>query len=318
MKKALKWIAIMLVVLVIGLVIAVQLRWDRQFERPLPELTASDDPAVIERGRHLVWGPAHCAGCHGQLDRLEEYERDATVVPLTGGFEFDIPPGIIRVPNLTSDPETGIGKMSDAQIARALRHGVGRDGRTLFPIMPFQHLADDDIVAIISYLRTLPPERHEVAPTELSFLGKALFAFAIEPAGPSEPVAKAMAVSREPSYGEYLAKNVANCYGCHTDRDLKTGEFIGKPFAGGLHFEHRGKTYVPPNITPGADGSKIAAFDADGFIARVRLGTPSAEGSPMPWAAFKTMTDDELHAIWAFLQTVPRVDGDVGPAVLTK
>ena len=71
-----------------------------------------------------------------------------------------------------------------------------------------------------------------------------------------------------------------------------------------------------PNITPGADGSKIAAFDEAGFIARIKMGTPSAPGSPMPWASFSKMTDEQLSALWQYLQTVPRVDGDHGPVLV--
>jgi mono/diheme cytochrome c family protein len=301
------------VVGIVGIVATANMRWDREREAPLPDIHASDDPEVIARGEHLVWGPAHCAGCHGEVDKLEDYEANSQRIPLTGGFVMPIPPGTIRVPNITQDEETGIGKMTDQEIARSLRHGVKRDGRMLFPIMPFANLSDDDLTAIISYLRTIEPVSHEVEPTELTLLGKILFSFVLDPAGPTEDVPKSVEAAPTAEYGRYLAHNVANCNGCHTNRDLATGEFIGEPFGGGLQLEHRGKTYTIPNITPGGEGSKTKGWDEAGFIARIRTGEPSAPGSPMPWAPFSQLDDVELKAIWAYLQTVTPVNADHGP-----
>jgi mono/diheme cytochrome c family protein len=289
-------------------------RWDRQREAPMPDISASEDPAVIARGEYLVWGPGHCAGCHGAAEEILEYEEKAKVVPLTGGFEFYLPPGKIVVPNITQDPETGIGDMSDAQIARSLRHGVGRHGTMLFPIMPFQHVADDDLTAIISYLRTVEPVKQERPNTELSFLGKMLFAYVMEPAGPVKEVQKSVEPSTDADYGQYLVESVANCYGCHTNRDLATGEFFGEPLGGGLELEHRGTLFVIPNITQG-EGSRVKGWTEEGFIARVRTGQPSAPGSPMPWAPLSKASDDDLKAIWAHLSRVDPVDRDTGPSV---
>jgi mono/diheme cytochrome c family protein len=290
------------------------MRYDRAWEAPLPEITASDDPAVVARGEYLVWGPGHCAGCHGAVDRLEEYEADATRIPLTGGFAFEIPPGRIVVPNITSDPQTGIGKMTDGEIARSLRHGVGRNRSMLFPIMPFQHVSDEDLTAIVSYLRTLEPVEQPQEKSDLSLLGKVLFAYVLEPAGPVEPVPEHVEPAPTAEYGAYLVKSVANCYGCHTNRDLATGAFFGEPMAGGLELEHRGQMFVIPNITKGK-GSRLETWDEAGFIARMRTGQPSAPGSPMPWAPMSEATDDDLRAIWAYLQTVAPVDRDTGPSV---
>lgn len=300
---------------VAGVATTVALRWDRQFERPTPEVTRSTDPDVLARGEYLVWGPGHCAGCHGDVDRIEEYEATGERIPLTGGFSIDIAPGSIRPVNLTGCKTTGIGSMTDGEIARALRHSVGRDGRTLFPIMPFTDLAKSDMDAIISYLRALEPVTVERAPTKLSPLGKALMAFAIEPVGPSGPVPESVTPAASAEYGKYLVHSVANCYGCHTDRDLKTGAFIGEPMAGGLHLDHRGTTYVVPNITPGGEGSRIKDMTLESFKMRLRSGAPSAKGSPMPWAPFKSLSDQDLDAIWAYLQSVPKVDKDVGPPI---
>jgi mono/diheme cytochrome c family protein len=115
-------------------------------------------------------------------------------------------------------------------------------------------------------------------------------------------------------YGKYLAQNVANCYGCHTNRDLGTGEFFGEPLAGGLELAHNGKTWAIPNITQG-DGSRTKGWNAEGFVARVRTGKPSSPGSPMPWAPYSKMSDQDLRAIWAYVASVAPVDRDTGPSV---
>jgi len=300
---------------VIGLITTVQLRWSRAHEAPVTGFSASDDPAVIERGRYLVQGPAHCAGCHGAGDQLAHYEETGEEIPLTGGFEIDIDPATLRPPNITPHA-SGIGDMTDEQLARALRYGIARDGRTLFPIMPFANLSDDDIVAIISYLRSLEPEASDVPPTQFKFLGKALLTFAIEPEGPVEPPPASVTPGRTAEYGEYLANSVANCNGCHTDRDLTTGAYIGEPFAGGLKLPHQGKILVVPNITPDGEGSRIKGWDEAAFIARVRTGKGSVPGSPMPWMPFSKMSDDDLAAIYAYLKTVRSVDRDTGPVLI--
>jgi mono/diheme cytochrome c family protein len=297
-----------------GIVTGALMRYDRQREAPMPAIEASDDPAVIERGKYLVWGPGHCAGCHGAIDQLEEYENSATEIPLTGGFAFDIPPGHIVVPNITQDEKTGIGGMSDGEIARALRHGVGRDGTMLFPIMPFRHVADDDLTAIISYLRTVEPVEKQQEPTQLSMLGKILYAYVVEPGGPTEPVPESVTPGPTVEYGKYLGESVANCHGCHTNRDLATGEVIGPKLGGGLELEHRGKVFVIPNITQG-NGSRVNGWEESAFIARVRTGKPSAPGSPMPWAPLSKLSDDDLRALWKYLNSVDPVDNDTGPSL---
>lgn len=302
---------------IVGLLGSSQFLHDKEWDAPLPEIQASSDPEVIKRGEYLVWGPGHCAGCHGAIERLPEYEESATRIPLSGGFTFPLPPGDIVAPNITPDEKTGIGKLSDQQIARALRHGVGHDGRMLFPVMPFQHVADSDLTAIISYVRTLEPVAQERPKTQLSLLGKVLYSFVVEPNGPKQPIPKDVTPGPNAEYGKYLAESVANCVGCHTDRDLGTGEPIGEPYAGGMKLPHNGKEYTIPNITPKGKGSRITEWDEAGFIARVRTAKPSAPGSPMPWAPLASCSDDDLKAIWAYLQTVKSVDNDTGPVLPT-
>ena len=200
----------------------------------MPDIHASTDSAVIARGKYLAFGPAHCAQCHIPDGKFFEVDK-GEVIPLSGGYEFDIDPGKLRAPNHTPDEETGIRKYTDGEIARALRHSVRRDIKVLLPFMPFQDISDDDITAIVSFLRIQPAVKNEVKPNEYSFLGKAISAFGLmKPVCLSGTPPKSVVIDSTAEYCGYIANSVANCRGCHTDRDLKTGAFTGKSFAGGF------------------------------------------------------------------------------------
>ncbi len=309
-KRVLKWLGGLILLAVVSLSVVVMLRQNRTFDVPMPTLRASTDPAVIERGRYLAEGPAHCFDCHVDSRRMDAYRRGETVLP-AGGYEISIPPGVFRAANITSDRATGIAGLSDGQIVRALRLGVRRDGRALMPFMAFQHLADDDMVAILSYIRSLPPVAHAVSASTYSILGRALFALLIRPEGPTRPVPRHVDAGPTVSNGDYIANNVANCRGCHTNRDMRTGEFIGPPFGGGVHFPSevdRSMEFVVPNITRHATGRLGARFTTeDSFVARLRAGV-GPTGTPMPWRSYSRMSDDDLRALYRYLQTVSPVD----------
>jgi mono/diheme cytochrome c family protein len=307
MRKILKWTGIVLLILIAGLFITIQARQNRTFEAPYPNVKATTDSATIARGKSLVFGPAHCANCHTPKEK-EHLVLRGEEVPLSGGRAFDIPIGSIYAKNLTPD-ETGIGKRSDASIARSLRYGVSEDGKALFDFMPFHNTSDEDLTAIISYLRAQPAVKNPVPENKLNLLGKAVNAFVLEPVGPSEEVPAAVKRDTTVEYGKYLANSVANCRGCHTNRDLMTGAFIGEDYAGGLVFESEtdsGKYILTtPNLTPHETGH-LRGWSMQQFINRFRQGT-IIQQSHMPWGPFSRMSDDELKAIYKFLQTVKPV-----------
>jgi mono/diheme cytochrome c family protein len=312
--KILKWVGIVLVSLAVILVILVYARRDRTFEAEYPNIKASADSAMLERGRYLVNGPAHCTECHGDPTQVEKLLRGEEV-PLSGGYEFKLPLGVIRSANITSDPETGIGKLTDGEIARTLRHAVGSDGRAIFDFMPYQNVSDYDLTAIVSYIRTLPPVKHKVERMEFNFFGDAVRAFLIEPAKGDGVPPKLVVPDSTIEYGKYLARNVANCRGCHTDRDMQTGAYIGPDFAGGPEFEgikNQSVKLYPPNITSDPKTGKLANWTEDFFIQRFRKGRLVPE-SPMPWSPFSKMSDLELKALFRYLKTVTPVENIAGP-----
>jgi mono/diheme cytochrome c family protein len=318
-RRILRWtgrglVGLAAAVAVLAVTVAVLER--RTYDVPTPAVVASHDPVVIARGRYLATGPAHCVVCHG------DPARDADVaagrdVPLSGGREFKLPVGVFRAANLTADPETGVGAATDGQLARVLRNGVRRDGRPLVPIMPrFADLSVDDLTALVSFLRTLPPVRNGVVVHQPNALGHVVLATAFKPGGPSRPVVAAVAPAPTPEYGRYLVHDVAGCVGCHTQRSLRTGAFTGPLLAGGFRLtEPSGITYVTPNLTPAPNTGRITNWNEETFVARIKMGR-GADGSPMPWPAFGRMSEADLRAIYRYLRTVPAVENDTGPSVI--
>lgn len=302
----------------------VAVRWNRSYDQVEgPDLRASTDSAVIARGEYLVRGPAHCVTCHvGTMDEMLRADK-GELLPLRGGIAFALGPlGVLRPPNLTPDQATGIGRYTDRQIARVLRHGVKPDGRALlWPMMPFFMMADDDVVAIISYLRSLEAMNNAVPASQYTALGKVIRSIAptFEPRlGHTAPAtAPPAAPTRE--RGEYIARYVANCVTCHTMHDPTTVRFTGPELAGGAEFPpmpgfpgaEEGLTFKSPNLTPHATGVLAKFGSKDRWIARFRQGRVYT-GSPMPWGPFSQMSDADLEALWVYLNSLAPVENDVG------
>ena len=285
--------------LILGITFTVMGRQNIKYDRPYPAIRATTDTNVIMRGKHLIFGAAHCANCHSKAnaDSLLKLGQD---VPLTGGFVFDLPVGKIYSKNITPDKETGIGNYTDAEIARALRYGVHPDGRVVFDFMPFHNMTDEDLTAVISYLRAQKPVQNKIPENELNVLGKAVKAFMIKPVGPDGEIEQRIIKDSSAEYGKYLTNAVANCKGCHTERTL-SGEFTGEPFAGGNYIDG----FITPNITPDSS-SRIFGWSQKNFVDRFRMGRILPK-SPMPWESFGRMNDEELKAIYQYLKTVKPV-----------
>jgi mono/diheme cytochrome c family protein len=290
---------------------------------PYPAVTASKDPAVIERGRYLVRGAAHCGSCHtdGEREHPEKVGPDST---LSGGLEFAMGPiGTFYAANLTPDPDTGIGKLSDAEIARTVRSGVMHDGNiSLMMRFGASRPSDDDLGAIISYLRSLPPTKHDVPKGGFGLLGKAMLPmFNLVP----RPLAAATAVQAGPEpaveRGAYLVEHVALCTGCHSKVDMKTFENVGPKGAGGDVDASHGDSdkdfeFQPPNLTSDPSGYTGRASE-EFFVQRLHQGR-AVTSSIMPWESFKTMTDNDLRSIYRYLRSLPPVHNDLGPVYRKK
>ncbi|CAN5900171.1 hypothetical protein BH24BAC1_BH24BAC1_25660 [soil metagenome] len=315
MKKFIKGTLIILSAL-IGLVaiflIYVQTTYRQKYTVQVQEkapIRASQDSAVIARGRYLVMGPAHCPSCHVPLEMQDKVEKGEEV-PLIGGYEWNLPIGVLRSRNITPDPETGIGNRTDEELVRILRYGVSHQNEAVMPFMPFQNVSDEDLGAMISYLRAQKPVRNEVALSEYNLMGKAVMRFMIKPEGPTGTPPVSVQPDTTALYGKYLAHSIANCNGCHTARDMATGAYIGEPFAGGTPFEEGHITLTPPKLTPDPTTGHIAKWSEETFINRFRGGRVFKE-SHMPWGPFSTLSDNDLKAIYRYLKSLPPVENKV-------
>ena len=303
-RKILKWTGIILLTVMLVLVLLIAVRQNLTFEAPYPNVKASADSAVIARGKEIAFGPAHCADCHynGNADSVFKLGQEPV---LSGGFVFSLPLGNFYTSNLTPDRTTGIGRYTDGEIARTLRYGVRPNGTAVIDFMPFHNMSDDDLSAVISFLRSNKPVNNPVPEHTVTMLGRVIKAFLIKPVGPSEAVPKSVKRDTSAAYGKYIACSVANCVGCHTNRDMMTGAFTGEPFAGGLVFDEPGiPTLTSPNINPNTPGSRIYGWSQQDFIKRIRMGK-LIPYTHMPWNSFKRMSDNDLKAVYNFLQSLP-------------
>ena len=282
-----------------------------------PPLKVTSTPERVARGKYLVENVCGCFGCHAQT-AVDRYGMPPK--PGTEGMG-QVMPGIlagatITASNITGDPEVGLAGWSDGEIARAIREGVGRDGRALFPLMPYESfrvLSDEDLASIIAYLRQLPPVHEVLPPTELPFPLPFFIARVPRPLdGPVPDPPADDTVAR----GRYLA-TIAGCRDCHTPVDAHERLLEGKEFFGGRRFALPGATVVSANITP-HPSTWVGAASRRAFVARLRAAGRYAPGEEpvtgvgintvMPWTALGRMTEDDLGAIYDYLHTVTPSD----------
>lgn len=313
-----------LAVLVMGLVVFVQLTWNRPVSRPVPEMTAPNDAETVARGEYLYNYTQICWLCHGSEGSHSPGE------PQAGGREFDateIGPGFgyLYGSNVTPDTETGIGAWSDGELVRAIREGLDREGRLIFPIMEaewYHGMSDEDTLALVAYMRSLPPMRNEVPPNRLSFAAKALMALGmVKPQPPITGPVVAAPRGATAEYGQYLALHGSMCAGCHTPRSPNTGVYdMTRPFAGGDFLIHEeGLDTTGTNLTPdGAAG--IGDWTEGQFVTAMRRGV-RPDGTVMvafmPWPVYSRWTEEDLRAIWLHLRSLAPITHEAPASVLT-
>jgi len=219
-------------------------------------------------------------------------------------------------PNLTPDPETGAGRWSDDMLRRAIREGIGHDGRALFPLMPypqFKFMSDEDVASVIAYLRTLKPLRSTPPPTDIPFPLSRLINAAPEPV--TEPISTPDRADPV-AYGDYMVR-LSACRDCHTPMDAQGQVIPGMDFAGGFALIGPYGQVASANITQAPSG--IPYYTEDLFLEMMRTGRVKARKihDAMPWMFYGKQTDDDLKAIFAYLETIGpvqhRVDNSLPP-----
>lgn len=287
-------------------------------DTPYPTLAFRDDPAAVAQGRYVVESQLHCAHCHTAWDHADpsSYRVDA---PLTGG-EMVTPLGTFRPGNLTPDPTFGIGRYSDPELARLLRTGVHPSGR----LSPFMRLvtppmADEDLVAVIAYLRSLPPVAHDPGASEVSVLGRVVVsAMGLAPMDAPAPAWVPPSDTPSVARGRYLAEGPSACAHCHTARDPMDGFAPTAPsLSGGDPMPSElddAYEFAAPNLTPHPEHGRIASWSEDRFVARFVDEGRAYDASIMPWENVARLSDSDLRSIYRYLMQLAPVDRDPGPS----
>jgi mono/diheme cytochrome c family protein len=268
------------------------------------------DTALIARGAYVA-NVAGCTTCHVGVG---PHGPDPTR-SLSGGFEAPDTFGTWRPGNITSDKATGVGAWTDAQLAAAIREGTLPDGTQMYPIMPFpffNRMTDDDLHALIAFLRTLPAVSNKVAPNDLKLMRMSV------PKPANQPDPKDDAVK----HGEYLA-TLMHCASCHTPMGPR-GPDLTRPFAGGMAFNlpmlGDGTLYAA-NITSDPD-TGIGKWSEQQIIdALTKLTKPDGSHvqGPMMFylAGWTALTPEDLSALAKYVKTIPAVKHEVPASTFT-
>jgi len=226
-----------------------------------------------------------------------------------GGTKFELSVfGVVYVPNITPDPETGIGRWSDAQVIGAIRRGERPDGSKLFPIHPYKYLsniADDEIEALVAYLRSVKPVKSSVQARVLKIPVPTRTIVPAVKIAPREGLAR----------GAYLAGGAGHCAECHTPRRFDASTDDTKFLAGGPGPERSLAANITPHDETGIGrwteaqiarflrtGVKPSGQKAYSLMRAVIIGTS---------AGFKDLTEADALAIARYLKTVPAIENRV-------
>jgi len=312
MKKLLKIVGILLLIVLVGVGCLIGYATVM-----LPDVGAAPDlkveatPARVQHGEYLAYSVCGCMDCHSKRDWTK---YSGPLVPGTlgrGGETFDQKfgfPGAYYSRNITP---MGISRYTDGELYRVITTGVTKEGKAMFPVMPYTHygaMDPEDIYSIIAYLRTIPSIQNEVKESKSDFPMNIIINTIPKKATP----VKKPSVSDKVAYGAYLV-NASGCNECHT-RD-KMGQIIKElEFSGGREFKMPdGSVVRSTNITPDK-ATGIGNWTEQMFVTRFRAYADSAYVPPtvgagefntlMPWTMYGHMTREDLGAIYAYLRTV--------------
>jgi len=257
----------------------------------------------LERGTYLMHSIVACGNCHtpkgpqGEVPGME----------LAGGFKIDGGAEFLAVaPNITPDPETGIGKWTDAQIITAIREGRRPDGTMIGPPMPigmYHRMSDGDVRAIVAYLHQVKPVKNAVPKSEYHIPLPASYG----------PPADHADVPRNDQlrYGAYLAGPLGHCMECHSPLVKGVPDLEHRAGAGGNKFEGPFGVSVSRNLTPDPENG-IGKWTFAQFKTTLSTGVrPNGEHlkPPMGFGYYKNISDADFQAIWAYLHSLKPLAG---------
>lgn len=271
-------------------------------------LFIEQDSSKMARGALLV--NQICANCHrGKNGKLEGTELEP------GLF------GTVYAPNITNHPTFGIGQYTQGELAFLLRTGIKRNGQYAPPYMPkFPHMSDEDLYSIIVYLKSdaRPVQASEkVHPqVEPAFTTKLLCRLVFKPLDYPGEVISAPPKSDRVAYGKYLATAVLECYTCHSE-DFKTNNLLEPEkspgyMGGGTLLLDDDENPVPSSNITMHPSRGIGAWTEKQFVEAVRFGRrPDGSSVSTAMPKYTAFPDEDIAAIWAYLQTVPIVDNQI-------
>jgi cytochrome c2 len=319
MKKIFKIVGILLIIIVLAIfAIATYIKLALPDVGEAPDLKVEPTQERIERGRYLATSVTICMDCHSTRDWNK---FSGPITPGTfgkGGERFDHSvgfPGVYYSKNITP---AGISRYSDGELYRVITTGVNKDGRPMFPVMPYLNygkMDQEDIYSIIAYIRSLEPIDNPVQESSSDF-PMSVILHTIPSKG--EPV-KRPDPSDKVAYGQYLV-NAAACRECHTR--VEQGQIIPElVFSGGREFTFlHGSTIRSANITPDPE-TGIGNWTEEYFIQRFKAYADSSYTPPsvnpgeyntiMPWTMYGMMKTEDLAAIYAYLKTVTPLKNQV-------
>ncbi len=258
----------------------------------------------LENGQTLFHAGG-CASCHAATD-------DESRTHLSGGKPLVTPFGTFYPPNISPDPDDGLGGWTEAQFIRAMREGTAPDGRPYYPAFPYtsyRGMTADDAADIFAYLKTLPALKGRAAEHQLAFpfslrRGVALWKLAFLS---NTVIAKDPKQSEAWNRGHRLVEGVGHCGECHTPRTIAASLDRSRAFAGAPALEGKG---FAPNLTPHETGlqswssDEIASLLKDGF-------TPDADSVGGSMADVvrntSTLTDADRLAMATYLKSLPPI-----------
>ncbi len=319
MKKLLKIIGILILIVAVGAIgfaSFIAIRGIPEYEAKVPQVPdVTVTPERVERGAKIA--AMLCQHCH--LDG----EKNA----LTGKHMIEIPEfGVINAKNITNDKEFGIGKWTDSDLIYFLRTGVHpQTGQYVPPYMPkMVHISDEDMYAIVAYLRSDRPEvqavQSELPESNPSFLTKFLSFVAFKPFDyPTAPIPDPDTTNHL-EWGKYLTLYQLECYACHS-KSFETMNMLEPEksegfFGGGNQIGTAdGSKIVSRNLTPDEE-TGLGKWTEEQFINAVKFGIhPNGPALRPPMLPFVQLTELELKAVWAYLKTVPKIRNKIDRGV---
>jgi len=316
LKKITLWVLGILIVAVGGFMAYALLMFPKVSEAK--DIKIEYTPEMIARGEYLANHVAACMDCHSVRDWSILTAPPKPGTAGAGGDKFDRNmgfPGEFYAANITPH---NLKDWTDGEIFRAITTGVKKDGEPMFPVMPYgqySNMAEEDVYAIIAYIRSLKPIESTTPESTFDFPVNLFIRFAPKDYEPKVKPAE----SDKVAYGKYIFHQAA-CDDCHT-QNVKGKKIVELELAGGFEFKFpNGSIVRSANITPDME-TGIGSWSEDMFVQRFKMYAdsnyklqtvgPNEFNSVMPWIPYSGMKETDLRALFAYLKSQPAITNKV-------